>query len=536
MSMKGLLEVRKSILLYSIILFTILSFVYFSIAIVLEVNTNKVKKVTITENEERLVATERNIISNKIDGITSDLLFVSDNLTFSNSDSKDIKYDANNLKAFSDRKKIYDQIRYIDINGNEKIRINYSKNGSNLVNKEDLQNKKDRYYFKETIGLNKNQVYISKLDLNMENGKIENPIKPIIRLSTPVFSKEGKLEGIVILNYYAKYLLEDFSDIASTSLGNLFLVNSNGYWIFNNKNKEKEWSFMYEDKKDVSFKNEFPNEWNNINKSEEGTIITPNGLYSYINIISDIGSSSDKIDYSKNLIVADDSNWVAMSFIAKDNKNGQIFFTNLYQNIFFMLSSQKLIIFLILAVSLGLAFLMGINKISQERIKYFSEFDTMTGVFNRRAGFELLNEKYRNIMKARGNASVCFIDINGLKQVNDNFGHETGDELILSVVNSMKKNTRQSDFIIRLGGDEFLIIFVNIEQEEIEAIWSKIIGEYEKINEIENRKYIISVSHGIEEFKFNFNEYIEQIIDSADEKMYKEKKILKNNLIIIRKI
>ena len=292
---------------------------------------------------------------------------------------------------------------------------------------------------------------------------------------------------------------------------------------------------MYEDKKNISFKNEFPNEWNNIKKREEGTIVTSNGVYSYMNIIPNSESSSNEKENSENSIVLGEGNWVAVSFISKDSKNGQVFFTNLYLNILNTLISQKLILFLILAISVCFAFFMAINKISKERIKYFSEYDTMTGVFNRRAGFEELNKKYRNIMKNGGNISVCFIDINALKQVNDNLGHEAGDELILSVVNGIKKNTRQSDFIIILGGDEFLIVFVDIDEEEAENIWIRIKDEYIKINETNTRKYIISASHGIEEFRFKSNEYIDNIINAADEKMYNEKKLLKNNLEVIRK-
>lgn len=158
MDFKRLLEVRKHIFLYSFGLFISISFVYFSIAIVLDVNNNKVNKKEITKNEELLVETERNIISNKINGLTSDLLFIADNVNSNDFD----------LKVFSNRKKIYDQIRYIDIDGNEKIRrINYSEKGSISVTKARLQNKKDRYYFKDTIGLKKDQIYISRLDLNM---------------------------------------------------------------------------------------------------------------------------------------------------------------------------------------------------------------------------------------------------------------------------------------------------------------------------------------------------------------------------------
>jgi diguanylate cyclase (GGDEF)-like protein len=179
---------------------------------------------------------------------------------------------------------------------------------------------------------------------------------------------------------------------------------------------------------------------------------------------------------------------------------------------------------------------MIIDKLAKERIKYFSEYDTMTGALNRRAGFEVLNKIYQDFMKNKGNVSICFCDINGLKEVNDNLGHESGDEIILSVVNVINKNIRDTDYVVRLGGDEFLIIFVDSNIEQSENVWDKIYNEFMRINEVEDRKYIISASHGIEEFRFNADEYIDQIINLADEKMYNEKRIIKKDFEVLKKI
>lgn len=210
-------------------------------------------------------------------------------------------------------------------------------------------------------------------------------------------------------------------------------------------------------------------------------------------------------------------------------------FTDIYSNIVYKVKNDKYIFFFIFIVALSFAIVVTLNKMSKEKIKYFSEYDAMTGVLNRRAGFELLNKIYRDFMKDKGKVSICFSDINGLKEVNDNLGHEVGDELILTIVDQIKKNIRESDFIIRLGGDEFLIIFVGSDIVQSESIWNRIHDDFRKINEMENRKYIISASHGIEEFKFNSDEYIDEIINLADEKMYNEKRIIKKDFKAIKK-
>lgn len=134
----------------------------------------------------------------------------------------------------------------------------------------------------------------------------------------------------------------------------------------------------------------------------------------------------------------------------------------------------------------------------------------------------------------QGKLSVCFIDINGLKEVNDYLGHDTGDELILSVVDCIKKNIRDTDLIARLGGDEFLIIFYNMSAMDAEKVWTRISAEYDRINEEQNRKYVISASHGIEEVNVDTDKSIDIIINQADEKMYREKRRIKKDEKIIR--
>lgn len=523
-----LLNSKKKILLYSISIFCVLSIIYLSLAVLLQIHTNQLKKSEIIKNEEKLVSFEQKIISYRIDRVVSDVLYIADNFR-----AHSLDYDFSNIekdwKSFSDRKKIYDQIRYIDLDGNEKIRINYYDNGSIVIGKEQLQNKKDRYYFQDTIGLKKNQIYISKLDLNIENEKIEQPIKPMIRFSTPIFGYDGNLKGIVILNYYAQNILQQFENTATTSDGNMYLLDPKSYWVYNSEDKSKEWAFMYDDKKNINFKNEYPFEWDIISKNDKGTFNTLNGYYSYTNIIN----NSEEV--SSNSLILGDGNLIAVSYIPKSSEEKLIIFTDLYSNIKSILINHKLIFIFILILSIIFAFLITINKLEKERIKYFSEYDTMTGALNRRAGFEILNKMYTDYTKKNNNISVCFCDINGLKEVNDNLGHEAGDELILTIVNIIKKNINSSDLLIRLGGDEFLIIFVNSNVGKSENIWNDICNEFMKINEVDNRDYIISVSHGIEEFKFKGNEYIDEVINLADAKMYNEKRIIKKDLQIIRK-
>ncbi|MPN29135.1 Diguanylate cyclase DosC [bioreactor metagenome] len=175
---------------------------------------------------------------------------------------------------------------------------------------------------------------------------------------------------------------------------------------------------------------------------------------------------------------------------------------------------------------------MFINKVEIDKVKYYSEFDEMTGVYNRRAGFKRLSQVNTN--KTSCTISICFVDINGLKEVNDSFGHDTGDELIKTVVLGIKDNIRNDDFITRLGGDEFLIVFSGIAKDEAEVIWDRIQKYYDEVNNKNDKKYVVSASHGIETFFCNSQEKIDDIINNADGRMYLEKKRIKKNLSVIK--
>jgi len=519
------------IIAYCLSAFLILSMAYFAVAIIIRVNSNNSRKAEIINSEQQTADVEKTIVSNKINRLITDVLYIADNFKLSESSTGNYLETEKQWIAFSDRKKIYDQIRYIDLDGNEEIRINYSKDGSYVTKKENLQNKNDKYFFADTINLAQNQIYISKLDLALENNVIKLPIDPMIRLSTPCYGSDGKLKGIIILNYAASDMLEQVKKIASTSKGSIFMLNSNGYWLSNQENSDKEWTFMYDDRKDESFQNEFPDEWKTIINDGKGYNVTPNGIFCYTNILTGDEFSSGN---SSNSIVLGEGDWYIVSYISPDSENGQLFSKDIMKNIIYVLKNNIIELILMFLLALAFAILLEINRIEKNKIKYFSEFDSMTDIYNRRAGFEKLNKIYKDTPKDSGKISVCFIDINGLKQVNDILGHEAGDELIISIVNGIKVNIRDNDFISRLGGDEFLIIFSNLDEFEAEKIWLRINDIYNKINKLEGRKYIISASHGIVEFKFSSNEYIDEIINHADEKMYDEKRMIKKNLNVIR--
>jgi PAS domain S-box-containing protein len=144
---------------------------------------------------------------------------------FLESSSKEATQNAEELfSTFANSNTNITQLRYIDKNGQERIRVERSKKGDApfIVPKEMLQDKKKRYYFTEISSLKKGEVWYSQIDLNIERSMLEKPLKPVIRVGIPVI-KNGIKHGVLIVNIFMKEFLESF---VSSAIYDIYLVYS----------------------------------------------------------------------------------------------------------------------------------------------------------------------------------------------------------------------------------------------------------------------------------------------------------------------
>ncbi|MBT4376880.1 cache domain-containing protein [archaeon] len=165
------------------------------------------------------------------------------------------RYDLKDLKSdfleFSKENTAYYQLRYIDQFGKEVVRVNFDEGVYQIIPEDELQDKEERYYFNEAMKINNGEVYISRLDLNVEEGEIENhgteenPVYvPMIRYATPVFDKDGEKKGIIVSNVYADYFLEDIRR-SQREGEEIILIDQEGYYLAHS-NRSKEYGFMFE--------------------------------------------------------------------------------------------------------------------------------------------------------------------------------------------------------------------------------------------------------------------------------------------------
>ena len=155
-------------------------------------------------------------------------------------------------------------------------------------------------------------------------------------------------------------------------------------------------------------------------------------------------------------------------------------------------------------------------KEKEERLRYLSYHDGLTDLYNR----SFLEEEMQRLdTKRQLPISIIYCDINGLKIVNDTYGHEMGDKLLRKVADIMRENTRDEDIVARWAGDEFVIF---LTQTDIEMA-RDIVKRLEKsCGEAEFEEIPVSLGIGIAA-KNNIGEDLDETLARADERMYKDK-------------
>lgn len=166
---------------------------------------------------------------------------------------------------------------------------------------------------------------------------------------------------------------------------------------------------------------------------------------------------------------------------------------------------------------------------SNRKLRSLSLEDELTGLYNRR-GFFLLAEQHYRFCRREGRKFVVFFgDIDGLKMINDQYGHPEGDHVIRETAKILRDTFRESDIIGRYGGDEFIIIGLNDSSETISATEKRFQENMNKCNQNLNKPYAVSISLGAVEYEEESGLSLEELITIADKKLYEQKMARKRN-------
>jgi diguanylate cyclase (GGDEF)-like protein len=149
--------------------------------------------------------------------------------------------------------------------------------------------------------------------------------------------------------------------------------------------------------------------------------------------------------------------------------------------------------------------------------------DELTDLYNRRA-LELLGQKYlRQCVEEQSKLMLFTADMDKLKYINDNYGHANGDIAIRAVADALKYAAEDDEICMRVGGDEFVVIGMEYDDDKMEKFLKKFEGKLDRFNKEENHEYIVNVSYGWSIIKPNKLISIEDCLILADSKMYQLK-------------
>ena len=216
-------------------------------------SSTALSEVSETKLEDRVTDDAENIDA-VLEGINEDVLFLSkipaiQGIIRSETDSEtnqsaDVWVDQAQtiFESLMQAKSQYMQLRFIDENGLEIVRVDSDGTTTTIIPESDLQNKGDRGYFVEAMKLEPGELYVSPVNLNQERGEIETPFKPVIRYATPVADSTGEKQGIVIANVFANTFLRFIEDAKLSGGETALLVNAEGYYL-SHPDDEKEWGF-----------------------------------------------------------------------------------------------------------------------------------------------------------------------------------------------------------------------------------------------------------------------------------------------------
>ena len=161
------------------------------------------------------------------------------------------------------------QIRLISNSGYETMRVDYDRESGFAQDVNSRQNKRDRDYFRQAIGLGQGQIYISPINLNREYGELSYPLTPVLRMAVPVIQPSGQSSGILVVNFFADKLLDVLSQVSAGARGETLLLNGHGEFLQGYSDTDS-WSHELTPDDARRFMDMYPALWERIRREGDG--------------------------------------------------------------------------------------------------------------------------------------------------------------------------------------------------------------------------------------------------------------------------
>ncbi len=160
----------------------------------------------------------------------------------------------------------------------------------------------------------------------------------------------------------------------------------------------------------------------------------------------------------------------------------------------------------------------------QEEISALSLLDKLTGLYNRRGFWTLAEQQLRLAQRKKSGFYLFFADLDGLKTINDTFGHQEGDYALICATEILKETFRKSDILARIGGDEFIAIAIDATQGSDVIFKKRLENKFCDFNQTAKKSYPLSMTTGIAYFDPLLPLELDALIYEADQKLIQSKK------------
>ena len=163
------------------------------------------------------------------------------------------------------------------------------------------------------------------------------------------------------------------------------------------------------------------------------------------------------------------------------------------------------------------------RKRKEDELREMSLTDELTGLHNRRGFFTLADQQLKIINRSKKEMFLLYADLDGLKSINDTFGHDEGDKALVETAALLRDIFRESDIIARIGGDEFVVLVVEASDVRPDTLAERVREKFGERNGLAGQRFALSISHGLVRYDAESPCSVQDLVTLADKLMYEDK-------------